>query len=67
LIETFHWKVGAGFPLAATVKLVLPPAATDSETGWEPIEGAVCAGSTVRATGVDVTEPKPLAAKHSYS
>ena len=50
----FHWKVGAGVPLAAAVKVTLLPAFTVWLTGWVVIAGATW---TVRTAGVLVALP----------
>ncbi len=43
-----HWYVGAGVPVAVTLKLAEPPAVTVWLLGWVVIEGAVLApGFTV--------------------
>ena len=38
---TYHWKVGAGLPDAATVIVVVPPLLMVVETGWVVMAGAV--------------------------
>ena len=40
--DFFHWKVGAGAPLAATVRMTEPPALIVTlATGWVVITGNV--------------------------
>ena len=55
----FHWKVGAGVPLAAAVKVTLAPAFTVWLTGCVVITGATW---TVRTAGLLVALPPGLVA-----
>ena len=55
----YHWKVGAGTPLAPTVKLTDAPTATVCEAGWVVIWGTVAVTMFSRASPL-VTLPLAL-------
>ena len=53
----FHWYVGVGVPLAATVKDADAPAVTATLLGWVVMAGAVDAAATVNEAAEDVAVP----------
>ncbi len=55
-----HCGVGAGVPLAATVKLALPPAAMLTAAGWVVMTGATVIALTVSTAALLVTLPALL-------
>jgi len=55
-----HWIVGAGVPVAATVKLTAWPAVIVCESGWVVNAGATGAGFTVSSATLLVTLPALL-------
>ena len=61
----FHWRVGAGLPLAATVNVTEPPVVTVWLTGWVVKDGAVLGGGaawTVSVAPAEVAEPATFVA-----
>ena len=60
-----HCRVGAGVPLAATVKLTAAPAVTVCESGCCVKDGATGAGLTVRVAALLVAVPAELVATQS--
>ena len=65
-VETCHWNVGVGVPLAATVKAASWPTATVWSAGWEVMLGATVAGLIVRVAALLVTVPALLLATQRY-
>ena len=62
-VETCHWYVGAGVPLAATMNDVFEPADTVWLAGCVVIAGARL---TVNVAAFDVAEPTLLLATARY-
>ena len=55
-----HWIVGAGVPVAATVKVTAWPTVIVCESGWVVNNGATGAASTVSSAEPLVTLPALL-------
>ena len=53
----FHWKVGAGAPLAAAVKVTLAPAVMVWLNGWAVMTGATTTAFTASVAPLLVAEP----------
>ena len=62
-VETCHWTVGAGLPVAAAVKDTGRPRLTRASAGWVVTTGTV---STDRVAAVDVADPTELVSTASY-
>jgi hypothetical protein len=58
----FHWKVGAGVPLAAAVKVAGAPTTMDWLSGCVVMAGAVALTATVSTAPELVAEPALLVA-----
>jgi len=63
-VETSHCTVGVGKPLAAAVKLAVPPEVMVTPDGFDVTTGGVV---TVRVAGVVVAVPAELVKTASYS
>ena len=57
LVDTCHWNVGAGLPVAATLKVAVCPALTVWLCGCVTIAGGIFCIVTVNETWFEVTEP----------
>jgi hypothetical protein len=56
-VETSHWTVGVGTPVAAAVNDTGDPGATEADDGWVVTDGAE---STVKVAGTEVADPAEL-------